>query len=140
MTERTGRCLCGQVKFRLTADPIAARICWCKDCQHIAGNGTANMLVSADALHVEGTLTDYVSRADSGHEMHRQFCPSCGTHVMASTPTRPTVRVLRIGNLDDPSSVKPTMNIWTSSAPEWACMSEAMEQCDKQPAPPPPKA
>jgi hypothetical protein len=72
--------------------------------------------------------------------MHRQFCPSCGTHVMASTPTRPTVRVLRIGNLDDPSSVKPTMNIWTSSAPEWACMSEAMEQCDKQPAPPPSKA
>jgi len=139
MTERTGRCLCGQVKFRLTADPLVARICWCKDCQHIAGNGTANMLVPADALHIEGNLSDYVSRADSGNEMRRQFCPHCGTHMIASTPTRPTVRVVRIGNLDDPSSVAPTMNIWTSSAPEWACMSEAMAQCEKQPAPPPAK-
>jgi hypothetical protein len=32
MTERTGGCLCGQVRYRLKAEPLAARIGWCKDC------------------------------------------------------------------------------------------------------------
>ena len=29
MTERTGHCLCGAVSFKLVAEPLATRICWC---------------------------------------------------------------------------------------------------------------
>ena len=46
------------------------------------------------------------------------------------------MRVVRVGNLDDPSSITPSQNIWVSSAPKWACMDEAMERVERQPAPP----
>ena len=67
MTERTGRCLCGAVTFKLTAEPIASRICWCKDCQHVSGNGTANAVVPASGFEVKGVLTEYASKAHSGN-------------------------------------------------------------------------
>ena len=111
MTERTGRCLCGAVNFKLTDEPLATRICWCRDCQHLAANGSVNLLVAADAPTVSGTLSEYTKTADSGNVVTRQFCPGCGTHLFAKSSARPQFRVVRAGNLDEPSSIHPDMNI-----------------------------
>lgn len=133
MTQRTGRCLCGAVTFSLSTDPLAVRICWCRDCQHVAANGTVNMMVPAEALTVSGEVAEYVMTADSGNQLRRQFCPTCGTHLFGISSGRPQFRVVRVGNLDDPSSVTPTTNIWTDSAPGWACLDPALENVPGQP-------
>ena len=134
MTERTGRCLCGAVSFRLTAEPLTTRICWCKVCQHLAGNGTANAMVPTSALEISGELSSYTSVADSGNEINRRFCPRCGTHLFANASARPMATVVRIGNFDDPSSLRPVSNIWASSAPAWACLDSNLERVEHQPA------
>ncbi len=136
--ERNGHCLCGAVSFRLAAEPLATRICWCRDCQHLAANGTVNLLVPAEALTVSGALAEHSKTAASGNLVTRMFCPSCGTHLFAMSSARPQFRVLRAGNLDDPSSIKPSVNIWASSAPAWACLDPALDRVDQQPAPPKP--
>lgn len=138
MSERTGRCLCGAVSFKVAGEPIATRVCWCRDCQHLSANGTVNMLVPAEALIVSGPLSEHTKKADSGNEVTRQFCSSCGTHLFAKSSARPQFRVVRTGNLDEPSSVHPVMNIWTSSAPGWACLDPALERVEQQPLPPKP--
>jgi hypothetical protein len=138
MTQRSGSCLCGAVRFTLAADPLATRICWCRDCQHLAANGTVNLLVAADALTVTGTLAEHTKVADSGNQVTRQFCPTCGTHLFAMSSARPQFRVLRAGNLDEPSSIQPSMNIWADSAPAWACLDPTLERVDRQPLPPKP--
>lgn len=140
MTERTGRCLCGAVSFKLAAEPLATRVCWCRDCQHLAANGTVNLLVAADALEVAGALSDHTKAADSGNQVTRQFCPQCGTHLFGISSARPQFRVVRAGNLDDPSSIQPSMNIWSASAPTWACLDKALERVEHQPVPPRPAA
>lgn len=136
MTDQSGHCLCGAVQFKLTAKPQMARVCWCRDCQHLAANGTVNGVVPAEALIVDGELAEFRKNAASGNEMTRQFCPQCGTQLFAYSSARPHLRVVRIGNLDDPSSVAPIMNIWTASAPAWACMDETLERAEQQPQPP----
>jgi hypothetical protein len=138
MTERTGRCLCGAVTFKLATDPIVSRICWCQDCQHLAANGTVNMLVATDGLSIVGQVSEYVRRADSGSEVICQFCPTCGSHLFAMVSARPQFRVVRAGNLDQPSSIQPQMNIWSQSAPEWACLDPALARVEGQPSPPKP--
>ncbi|HJV74901.1 MAG TPA: GFA family protein [Noviherbaspirillum sp.] len=135
MTERKGRCLCGSVNFRLTSEPLATRVCWCRDCQHLAANGTVNALVPAEALEISGALADYTKTADSGNQITRQFCPTCGTHLFGISSARPQFRVVRLGTLDDPSSIKPSMNIWSSSAPSWACLDPALDRVEHQPLP-----
>ena len=136
---RSGQCLCGAVKFRLTAEPVATRVCWCRDCQRIAANGTVNMVVAADALEVSGETRLYQSVADSGNQMSRYFCPQCGTHLFAGSAARPQFRVVRVGTLDDASGIAPNANIWTDSAPAWACMDPALDSFPTQPAAPKPQ-
>ena len=142
MSHRTGGCLCGQVHYRITEDPLASRICWCRDCQHIAGNGTANAIFPSEAISIDGQTAEYFRQAESGNEVRRRFCPKCGCHLFADSTGRPGFTVVRVGTLDDPSSVTPVANIWSSSAPLWACLNPALERVERGPSPgkPPPSA
>lgn len=133
---RTGSCLCGQVQYRVSGEPLTARICWCRDCQHIAGNGSVNAMFPAAAIEFSGQLREFVSTADSGNQICRQFCPACGSHVFAKSSARPQFTMVRVGTLHDPSSLRPQMNIWASSAPVWAHLDPAIERLDNQPSPP----
>ena len=117
----TGGCLCGGVRYRIDAEPISTRVCLCRVCQyHGAGNGTVNAGFASAAGHIEGTLADYVSIAESGNVMHRRFCPQCGTQLFSAAEARPHLVFVRAGTLDNPEIARPVANIWASSAPGWA--------------------
>jgi hypothetical protein len=137
MTERTGHCLCGAVRFRLFAEPLATRVCWCRDCQHLSANGMVNLLVPTAALEISGPLSEFERTAESGNKIRQRFCPTCGSPMFANSFARPQVTAVRVGSLDDPSSVRPTMNIWSRSAPDWACLDPKLESVEQQPPPPP---
>ncbi|MBZ9560281.1 MULTISPECIES: GFA family protein [unclassified Modicisalibacter] len=138
MTQHSGRCLCGAVTYTINAELTMARVCWCRACQHIASNGTVNALAPTDAVSVSGELSTFTATADSGNEIQRRFCPQCGAHLFANSSGRPQFTVVRLGTLDDPSSVPPTMNIWAQNAPSWACLDPALTRIEGQPAPPRP--
>ena len=134
--ERTGGCLCGQVRYRLTAEPVASRICWCRDCQHIAGNGTVNAIFPSEAFEITGSTAAFVSTAESGNQITRRFCPQCGCHLFADSSGRAGFTVVRIGTLDDSSSITPAANIWSRSAPAWAHLDASIQCVEGQPQPP----
>ncbi len=135
MTARTGRCLCGHVSYKLTAEPVVSRICWCRDCQHLSSNGTVNAIFPTAAIEISGTTSGYSSAADSGNRITRRFCPQCGSHLFADSTGRPGLTVVRVGTLDEPSSIKPSTNIWGDSAPDWACLDATLERFARQPPP-----
>lgn len=112
------------------------RQCWCRLCRALAaGNATVNVAFPTSAVRIHGTLGDYVSLADSGNRMHRGFCLACGTPVTSSAESRPHVLIVRAGALDEPDRFAPQMNIWTGSAPEWACLDPALPALTGQPPP-----
>ena len=139
MEIQNGSCLCGSVKYTLSAEPVVTRICWCRDCQYLAANGTVNMIVLSSSLNIEGELSIFTKAAESGNLIERRFCPSCGTHLFGNSSARPQFTVVRVGTLNNPSIVKPTANIWVGSAPNWACLNSELEQIEKQPAAPKPQ-
>jgi hypothetical protein len=95
------------------------------------------MIAPTEALSFSGEVSEYSKTADSGNRVTRQFCPKCGTHLFALSSARPHLRVIRVSNLDDPSSVQPSANIWADSAPAWACLNPALERVARQPMPAP---
>src|SRR3546814_9275330 len=46
-------CLCGRVRIAIDAEPLAARMCWCRLCQYLGGgSGTVNVCFPSDKLTV----------------------------------------------------------------------------------------
>ena len=132
----TGSCLCKQACYSIAAAPLITRACWCRVCQYFAaGNAAISACFKRDAVTIEGETKDYVSIADSGAVMHRRFCPTCGVHLFSEAESRPHLIFVRVGTLDDPELVRPMANIWTASAPSWACMDEGLPRFEGQPPP-----
>ncbi len=132
----TGGCLCKAVRYRIDAEPIVVRECWCRVCQYLGGGSSAvNVCFPSSKVQLTGTLTQYDSRADSGNLMHRSFCPACGTPVLSAAASRPHLVFVRAGTLDDPDVARPQVAIWTASAPRWACIDPKLPQVPGQPPP-----
>lgn len=131
-----GGCLCGAVRYRAGAEPLTARVCWCRLCQYIgAGSATVNVFFPSESVSVAGEMADYVSTADSGNVMHRRFCPKCGTHIFSEAEARSHITVIRAGTLDDPEIARPEITIWISAAPSWAALDQSIPAQETQ-APP----
>ncbi|WP_336961122.1 GFA family protein [Sphingobium aquiterrae] len=114
-------CLCGAVRMTIAADPIAARICWCRLCQYLAaGSGTVNIIFPTEEVVIGGDVHWYESIADSGNRMRRGFCPQCGTPLLSLAESRPHLTIIRAGALDDPDLIAPQAIIWAKEAPAWA--------------------
>lgn len=126
----SGHCLCGQVSFTAQAEPIGARICWCRDCQYIAsGSPTVNVLFPEDAVSYDGEMGKFTMTADSGNTVERGFCTKCGAQMFSRTvePKGAPIRV-RAGTLDDPDLMAPTAIIWAASAPAWVELDPKLPQ------------
>jgi len=132
----SGGCLCGAVRYESSAPPLVTRVCWCRLCQYLgAGSGTVNVCFKTESFTVHGTVSDYVSIADSGNVVHRRFCPTCGTPRFSAAEVRPHLVFVRAGTLDDPSHAQPSVTIWTSAAPSWACIAPDLPRVERQPPP-----
>ena len=131
----TGRCFCGQIRYTIDAEPVGARMCWCRDCQYIAsGSATVNVLFPEDAVKFEGVTTTLVKTADSGNTVERGFCPTCGSQMYSRTiqPAGAPIRI-RAGTLDNPELKAPEAIIWTDSAPGWAVLDPKLPHHPKGP-------
>jgi hypothetical protein len=118
----------------LTQPPLTVRVCWCRECQYLAaGNGSVNLRIARADVRLEGALAAWSTTAASGNTVRRSFCPGCGTPVLSESSGNPDVVVVRVGTLDDPDAFPPKHNIWTDSAPAWACMDEALPGFPRQP-------
>lgn len=124
----TGQCFCGQVRLTIDAEPLGARMCWCRDCQRIAsGSATVNVLFPEHAVQYDGDITTITKVADSGNTVERGFCPVCGSQMYSKTvePSGLPIRI-RAGTLNDPELMAPTAIIWAASAPSWAMLDPAL--------------
>jgi hypothetical protein len=115
-------CLCKAVRIEIEAEPMAARMCWCRLCQYLGGGtGTANVCFPVDKVRTRGEVTWHESTADSG-TIRRGFCPACGTPLFSIAVSRQHLTFIRACALDDPNLMAPQAIIWTSQAPDWACL------------------
>jgi hypothetical protein len=118
-----GGCVCGQVTYSGTAEPIFAGICHCTNCQKATGTAFGSVVAAPnDAIQFSGKTTQYDGVGDSGQAKHRIFCPVCGSGVAMTADVMPGVTMILVGTLDDPSWVQPQMQIFCDSARPWAVL------------------
>ena len=88
---------------------------------------------TGEFIEITGEVKYYENRADSGNTFSRGFCPDCGSRIFGKTSGFPQFVLITAGSLDDPSSFKPAMDFFTSSAQPWDYMDPNLPKFAKQP-------
>jgi hypothetical protein len=126
-TEREGGCSCGAIRYRLTSEPLFTHCCHCLNCQRQTGSAfVINLLIEADRVELPAGDPQPVDVPRDDGSTQRIFrCPTCQVAVF-SQYGRPDVRFVRAGTLDDPSSVRPDVHIFTRSKLSWITLPESV--------------
>lgn len=120
----TGGCLCGKVRYEISAEPVGMTLCHCRTCQKAVGAAYFPALfVPASALTIIGHYKEYASIAASGNTMYRAFCPECGTSLFGRNSAFTQIRPVSAVTLDDPSIYKPEKDMWVADAQPWDVMN-----------------
>ncbi len=132
--EYGGGCHCGKVRFTCSAEPEFTFYCHCRDCQRSGGGPfSVELMVPSEGFSTQGEMKTYTVAADSGKEVHRHFCPACGSGVYLECDSDPGYVFLKVGALDDATSVKPDMHIFTSTEQPWVELADSLPRYEKMP-------
>jgi hypothetical protein len=112
-----GGCLCGAVRYRISAEPQHAGYCHCRMCQRSTGAPVVSWLTMASDGFAWTAGEPAVYRSSPGAE--RLFCPACGTQLVFREIAEPHHLDVTLASLDDPEAVHPARHGWTSSRIAW---------------------
>jgi hypothetical protein len=112
-----GGCLCGAVRYRISAEPHHADYCHCRMCQRASGAPVVAWLTVASEAFEWAKGEPAVYR--SSPKAERLFCPNCGTQLVFRAVAEPDHLDVTLASLDDPEAVRPTHHIWTASRIGW---------------------
>jgi hypothetical protein len=118
-----GGCTCGAVRYRLASAPLIVHCCHCLNCQRQTGSAfVVNLLIEADRVELlAGTPAQVDLPRDHGSAQRVFRCPDCQVAVY-SEYTRPDMRFVRAGTLDEPRGVVPDVHIFTRSKVGWVTL------------------
>jgi hypothetical protein len=114
-----GGCLCGAVRYELTAPFLRANYCHCSRCRkHSGAAALAQGRVPRDGFRLlSGADQVRVYRPDGG--MVKAFCATCGSSMFGGTwPEGPEVSI-RLGTLDDDPGIRPQYHSFAADRAPW---------------------
>jgi hypothetical protein len=120
---QSGGCLCGAIRYAVTADPVRVTICHCTFCQKITGSAylVEPVFRREDVSFSASIPKAYVHRSDSSRKkVTVNFCGTCATKIYLDLERFPGVWGLFGGSFDDPNwfdrSAANCRHIFTRSA------------------------
>lgn len=132
---QTGGCMCGALRYELSAPPVMIYNCHCTNCQKISGSAfNTSVIVAETALRFTAgapARVEWVS--DQGTTRSGLFCGTCGTRIVNGGVPSTGVFSLRAGTLDDTSWVQPVGDTFTSSAQPWVTFVEGGLRFERAP-------
>jgi hypothetical protein len=85
------------------------------------------------AVRFFGQSRVFTSKAASGGEAVRNFCPVCCSLVFGGPVGQTDSHTIYAGSLDDPSRFRPTVAIFTRDRPIWAVMPPGLAVFEAMP-------
>ncbi len=120
-----GRCICGQVKYRITEKPLFTQACHCKDCKIITGSSyVINTSVLDNTLIIEGKVASTELKAGSGATSNAYFCTKCGTYIYTDYGSAVGRLTVRTKTLDNSESFPPQVHIFTKDKDPWLKLTD----------------
>lgn len=119
-----GGCLCGAIRYEVTAAPLGAGYCHCSLCRRATGApiflGVAFPRESFRML--KGRTKTHASSARG----IRHFCGACGSALFFELLDKPNQWEVLAGSLDDPGDVQPSIHVCVSNGVGWLHINDGL--------------
>jgi hypothetical protein len=116
----TGGCLCGAVRYELTAPPLSAGYCHCTRCQRRTGTAaSAQARVAPGSIRItEGAelVKAYVPQPEG---FPKAFCSNCGGALWSVDLESGEIASVRLGTLDPGHDIRPSFRTFVDYAAGW---------------------
>ncbi|MGA2952929.1 MAG: GFA family protein [Caulobacteraceae bacterium] len=129
MSDITGGCLCGAVRF-CYAGPLggavgAVTVCHCAKCRKAQGYAAAVAPALAAGFQVTSGAGE-IREFQSSPGKFRAFCAACGSPLYSRLEAAPERLRLRLGALDDPpATLTIDAHTFTEGVPAWSVSGDA---------------
>jgi len=116
-TVHEGGCLCGAIRYRVTAAPTALVLCHCRSCRKASGAPSLGWAIfrASDFAFISGKPATY----ESSPGVERGFCGRCGTSLIYADADRPDLADVTTATFDNPDAFVPTKEIWLEQKITW---------------------
>ena len=119
MSERSGGCLCGAVRFTARDVPETYGACHCEMCRRWTGSALLGVTVPQASVTWQGA--EHIARFQSSGWAERAFCARCGSglwyHVTANSAHAANLE-LPIGLFDTADGLRLTSEIYIDHKPD----------------------
>jgi hypothetical protein len=118
-SQLTGGCLCGGVRFEITAPLGPASYCHCSRCRRRTGTAASvQARIDGSSLRIlAGEELVKAYRPPTGFE--KLFCAECGSSLFSRNPSNPSQMSVRLGAFDEDPGVRPSWRQFVAYAASW---------------------
>ena len=122
---RTGRCLCGAVRFA-TRGPLRGVIyCHCGQCRRQTGHFVAATAVADDRIAIDGE--DMLSWYAASSDARRGFCRACGSLLFWKAEGLSRISVMA-GSFDRPTGLAGMSHIFVADKGDYYGIDDGLPQ------------
>lgn len=114
-----GHCLCGATTLTADIDLKEATTGFdhCDACQRQTGSAFSWVVVAPrDKVKIDGDVKTYAKKGDSGNDVHRIFCGTCGSPMAHAPDAAKDIIAIKAGILDKATKQQmgePNVDIYT---------------------------
>lgn len=121
----TGSCLCGAVRFEVSAALHPPDACHCTQCRKQSGHYWA----STDVLRSDATIhgADALTWFQSSEKVRRGFCSRCGSALFWDAMQRDRIAIA-MGAFDRPTGVKLGLHIFVADKGDYYDIGDGVQQ------------
>jgi hypothetical protein len=123
-----GRCLCGDVRYEVTA-PLGPIVhCHCAQCRRATGTAFATNASVPRAAHRVVAGGELIREYESSPGKYRAFCSRCGSPVYSRSDGDPEALRIRLGSLEQDPGGRPMLHVWTEAKAPWFEITDGLPQ------------
>jgi hypothetical protein len=118
-----GSCLCGNVTFKVNAEPKGMSVCHCGQCRKQSGHVWASAFVPVADLDIKGEPKWFAASPIA----QRGFCPVCGSFLFWQGHGESTIS-FALGAIDGPTDLRLTKHIFTADKGDYYDIADGIPQ------------
>jgi hypothetical protein len=131
---REAACSCGQLRIRVSGEPLGVGLCHCLACQRRTGSVFAALAAFAAPFEVFGQASVHRRVGDQGAAFVFRFCPHCGSTVFHTEEGEHDSVSVAVGAFGDPGFAPPTVSVYDCRRHGWVQLPDGVERFARDPA------